>query len=52
VDRAGVSAEAVTFLRWVIQNGEGELHNFGFLKPEPEKLEKDKFEQFASKRLR
>jgi hypothetical protein len=52
VDKKGASAGAVTFLRWVVRNGEKDLHDFGYLKPEPQKLEKDKFEQFASKRLK
>jgi ABC-type phosphate transport system substrate-binding protein len=52
VDRNASSTDAVTFLRWVVRNGEKDLHDFGYLKPEPQRLEKDKFEQFASKRLK
>ncbi len=52
VDKKGVSADAITFLRWVVRNGDKDLHDFGYLKPEPQRLEKDKFEQFASKRLK
>jgi ABC-type phosphate transport system substrate-binding protein len=52
VDKKGVSAGAVTFLQWVVRNGEKDLHDFGYLKPEPQKLAKEKFEQFASKRLK
>ena len=52
VNKKGVSVDAITFLRWVVRNGEKDLHDFGYLKPEPQKLEKDKFEQFASKRLK
>ena len=52
VDKKGVSADAITFLRWVVRNGEKDLHGFGYLNPEPQRLEKDKFEQFASKRVK
>jgi phosphate transport system substrate-binding protein len=34
VDKNGSSPEAIAFLQWVIQNGEHDLHAFGFLKPE------------------
>lgn len=50
VDANG-SAEAIAFLRWVIQNGQQDLHEFGYLNPEPGRFQADKFEQFASKRL-
>ena len=52
VDKTGVGADAITFLRWVVRNGEKSLQDFGYLKPEPQKLKNDKFEQFASKRLK
>ena len=52
VDKKGVSADAITFLRWVVRNGEKDLHDFGYLNPEPQRLEMDKFEQFASKRAK
>jgi phosphate transport system substrate-binding protein len=52
VDKKGVSADAITFLRWVVRNGDKDLHDFGYLKPEPQRLEKEKFEQFASKRVK
>jgi ABC-type phosphate transport system substrate-binding protein len=52
VDKSGVSPHALTFLKWVVRNGEKDLHALGYLKPEPEKLEKDQFEEFASKRLK
>lgn len=44
--------EAISFLRWVIRNGQGDLHDFGYLNPEPSRFQPDKFEQFASKRLK
>jgi phosphate transport system substrate-binding protein len=34
VDKNGSSQEAISFLQWVITNGENDLHAFGFLKPE------------------
>ena len=50
VDKATVSPEAIAFLKWVNQNGQDSLHEFGYLKPESKRFEVDKFEQFASKR--
>lgn len=52
VDKGTVSPEAIEFLRWVIRNGETNLHDYGYLNPEPNKLEKEKFEQFASKKTK
>lgn len=52
VDQKSVSPEALTFLQWVINNGEADLHLFGYLKPEPRKLEREKFHQFAAKRIK
>lgn len=52
VDKKGVNTSAITFLKWVISNGEKDLHHFGYLKPEPQKLERVKFNQFASKRFK
>jgi len=51
VDKTTVSREAVEFLRWVIHNAQNNLHDFGYLNPEPNRLEKEKFEQFASKQI-
>lgn len=50
VDRRNAAPAAINFLRWVIANGEKDLHEHGYLIAEPGKLEKEKFEQFASKR--
>jgi phosphate transport system substrate-binding protein len=50
VDKRNVNAAAIEFLRWVINNGQDDLHDFGYLTPEPNRFEKEKFEQFASKR--
>lgn len=44
VDKTNGSSEAIEFLRWVIQNGQNDLHDFGYLKPEPGRLEAQKFE--------
>lgn len=52
VDRANGSPEAISFLRWVLHNGQDSLHEFGYLKPEANRFEADKFEQFASRRLK
>lgn len=50
VDKRNVRREAIEFLRWVIQNGQQDIHDFGYLAPEPGRFEIEKFEQFASKR--
>lgn len=52
IDKNGASAHALTFLRWVVRNGEKDLNALGYLKPEPQKLEKEQFEAFAAKRLK
>jgi ABC-type phosphate transport system substrate-binding protein len=52
VDKQTVSPEAVDFLKWVNENGQADLHHFGYLKPEEKRFEKAKFNEFASKRGR
>jgi ABC-type phosphate transport system substrate-binding protein len=52
VDKKSAGADAVAFIKWVIENGQKNLSDFGYLKPEPEKLEKGKSELFASKRIK
>lgn len=52
VDKESANADAVTFVKWVINNGQKDLNAFGYLKAEPQKLTKDNFEIFASKRLK
>ena len=42
VDKENVPAEAIAFLRWVSSHGENDLHDFGYLKPEPRAREKEK----------
>ena len=49
VDSHSINPDAIEFLRWVITNGQNDLHNFGYLKPEPGRLEKEKFDLWASK---
>ena len=50
IDKKNASPEAIEFIRWVIYNGQSDLHDFGYLNPENVRVEKDKFEQFASRR--
>jgi phosphate transport system substrate-binding protein len=50
VDKKNVTPEAVDFLKWVIENGQKDLHQFGYLLPPTTKKEKEKFEQFANGR--
>ncbi len=49
VDKEGSSPEAIAFLQWIIQNGQNDLHAFGFLKPEQSRLEKEKQSEFVLK---
>jgi len=42
VDKNDPSPEAIAFLQWIIEHGQNDLHVFGFLKPEPARLEKEK----------
>lgn len=50
LDKKSASPDAIAFVKWVIDNGEKNLQDFGYLKPEIEK--KDKFELSASKRIK
>lgn len=52
VNKQNASAEAIDFLKWVNENGQNDLHEFGYLKPEAKHFEKKKFNEFASKRGR
>ena len=52
VDKQNASAEAIDFLKWVNENGQADLHEFGYISPEAKRFEKDKFNDFASKRGR
>ncbi len=52
VDKENASPEAVDFLKWVNENGQKYLHEFGFLLPDPKRVEKEKFTEFASKKGR
>jgi phosphate transport system substrate-binding protein len=50
IDPQNVSPEAIEFLKWVNDNGQADLHEFGYLAPEAKRFEKGKFNEFASKR--
>ena len=50
VNKLNASPEAVEFLKWVMANGQNDLHDFGYLKPGSSGSENQKFEEFASKR--
>lgn len=52
VDKHNASPEAIDFLKWVNENGQKDLHAFGFLLPEPKKADKERFNDFASKKGR
>lgn len=49
VDKKSTNREALDFVRWVISNGLTDLKDFGFFPPDPSRLQKEKFEQFATK---
>ena len=48
VDKTSGSPDAIAFLRWVIHNGLNDLHDFGYLKPEPVRFGAEKLEFFSS----
>ncbi len=50
VNKEKASKEAVDFLQWVNEEGQADLHEFGYLKPEPTRFAKEKFNEFAAKR--
>ena len=50
IDKNSASAEAVDFLKWVNEHGQRHLHEFGYLLPEPKEFDREKFNEFASKR--
>lgn len=52
VDKQKASPEAIDFLKWVNEHGQNNLHAFGYLKPEANRFEKEKFNEFASRRGR
>jgi phosphate transport system substrate-binding protein len=47
VDKKKASPEAVAFLKWVLEHGQSYLNEFGYLKPETSRPEKDSFNEFA-----
>ncbi|HEY5750096.1 MAG TPA: hypothetical protein VIU12_28720 [Chryseolinea sp.] len=50
VSRETASPEAIDFLKWVNENGQVYLHQFGYLLPEAKYFQKEKFVEFAAKR--
>ncbi|WP_276373803.1 hypothetical protein [Chryseolinea sp. H1M3-3] len=51
IDKNSANSDAITFVKWVINNGQKDLNDFGYIRPDAQKLAKDKFELFASKRI-
>jgi phosphate transport system substrate-binding protein len=50
VDKQTATPEAIDFLKWVNENGQRYLHDFGYLLPEAKYAGTEKFNEFASKR--
>ena len=50
IDKNSASVEAIDFLKWVNENGSRQLHEFGYLRPEPKEFDRERFIEFASKR--
>lgn len=48
VDKSKASDEAIDFLKWVNEHGHEYLRDFGYLKPDGKRSEKEKFYEFAS----
>lgn len=51
VDKTNPNVEALSFIRWIIDNGLSDLKQFGFLSPEPSRLQREKFNEFAARVL-
>ncbi len=51
VDKSNPNVEALSFIRWIIDNGLNDLKQFGFLSPEPSRLQREKFNEFAARVL-
>ncbi|HEY5745077.1 MAG TPA: hypothetical protein VIU12_03280 [Chryseolinea sp.] len=49
IAKSGANPEALKFLKWVLDNSQDTLHDFGFLKPEPKRFlpSKEKFDGVA-----
>lgn len=52
VDKKTTSAGALTFLRWVVDHATKDLKEYGYLKPTSGNPDREKFEQFAAKRIK
>jgi phosphate transport system substrate-binding protein len=50
VDKQNASAEAIAFLKWVNENGQKALHQFGFFLPEQKKDETKSFNEFVARK--
>lgn len=44
VNKDGAAPQAIEFLRWIVAHGQEQLHQYGYLKPEPGRLNAQKFE--------
>jgi len=42
ISKTNTNPEALNFLRWVLHHGQDDLHNFGYLTPEPQRFQKEK----------
>ena len=52
VDKNSANPEAIKFLIWVIEHGETNLHEFGYLKPDSKAKRNDFFLTFAAKNIK
>lgn len=52
VDKGNASSLAVAFIQWVLNNGLSDLEEFGYLQPELSRPDRDRFEQFASRKIK
>lgn len=50
VDKQTASAEALAFLKWVNENGQKDLHQFGFFLPEQKRDETKNFNEFVARK--
>lgn len=54
IGKHNTNPEAIKFLQWVIYHGQDNLNEYGFLKPEPKRFEKEKekFEQLSLNKVK
>lgn len=50
INKTSASPESIEFLRWVISNGQKDIHDFGYLVPEPGRFELEKLDWLVTEK--